>query len=211
MRLVDNLKGVESYYLLISGNGKFPEGVIFKNLCEKFNGYEKAVFVINTPIKKQTGISALNAIKTITKIYQINSFIFMVDGEHIRVNARNEIRSHLISIGMEINEIIPLERAFLIKCNLGPHNIILFCIILGPEAFIEEEVAKLIELKLGITIDLSGKRESAGRKEIKKNIKQVLRENGKTLDELVRSTGKTKLQETFPNICAVLEKIEEHQ
>ena len=211
MRLVDSIKEVESHYLLISGNGKFPESVIFKNLCEKFNGYQKAIFFINTPIKKQTGISALNAIPTITKKYQINSFIFMVDDEHIRENARNEIRSHLISIGMGINEIIPLERAFLIKCNSGPHNIILFCIILGPEVFIEEEVAKLIELKLGITIDLSRKREPVGRKEIKKNIKKVLRENGKTLNELVRSTGKTKLQETFPNICAVLKKIEEHQ
>ena len=211
MRLVDSLKGVESYYLLISGNGKFPENVIFKNLCEKFNGYQKAVFFISTPIKKQTGLDALNAIPIYPKKFQINSFIFIVDGEHIRENARNEIQRHLESKGMEINEIIPLKKAFLIRCNSGPYSIILFCIILGPEVFIEEEVAKLIELKLGITIDLSRKREPVGRKEIKKNIKQILRENGKTLDELVRSTGKTKLQETFPNICAVLEKIEEHQ
>jgi len=211
MRLVDSLKGIESYYLLISGNGKFPESVIFKNLCRKFNGYEKAVFFINTPIKKQTGLNALNAIPIIPEKFHINSFIFIVDGEHIRENARNEIQRHLESRGIEINEIIPLERAFLIKCNSGPHSIILFCIILGPEVFIEEEVAKLIELQLSITIDLSRKREPVGRKEIKKNIKQVLRENGKTLDELVRSTGKAKLQETFPNICAVLENIEEHQ
>jgi len=211
MRLVDSLKEIQSYYLLISGNGKFPESVIFKNLCEKFNGYQKAIFFINTPIKKQTGISALNAIPTITKKYQINSFIFIVDGEHIRENARNEIQRHLESKGMEVNEIIALKEAFLIRCNSGPYSIILFCIILGPEVFIEEEVAKLIELKLGITIDLSRKRESVGRKEIKKKIKQILRENGKSLDELVRSTGKTKLQETFPNICAVLENIEEHQ
>ena len=61
-----------------------------------------------------------------------------------------------------------------------------------------------------ITIDLSRKREPDGRKEIKKNIKIILRENGKTLDELVRSTGKIKLHESFPNICAVLEQIEEH-
>ena len=211
MRIVDSLKGVESYYLLISGNGKFPENVIFKNLCEKFNGYQKGVFFINTPIKKQTGLDALNAIKIIPEKFHINSFIFIVDGEHIRENASNEIQRHLESRGIEINEIIPLAKAFLIRCKSGPHSIILFCIILGPEVFIEEEVAKLIELKLGITIDLSRKRESVGRNEIKKNIKQVLRENGKTLDELVRSTGKTKLQETFPNICAVLEKIEEHQ
>ena len=211
MRLVDSLKGIESYYLLISGNGKFPESVIFKNLCEKFNGYEKAVFFINTPIKKQTGLNALNAIPIIPEKFHINSFIFIVDGEHIRENARNEIQRHLNSRGIEINEIIPLKKAFLIRCNSGSHSIILFCIILGPEVFNEEEVAKLIEIKLGITIDLSRKREPVGRKEIKKNIKEILRENGKTLDELVRSTGKTKLQETFPNICAVLEKIEEHQ
>lgn len=209
MRLVDNLKGIKSYYLVISGNGTFPENVILKNLCRKYNGHDKAIFYINTPLKKQTGLNALNAIPLYPKKFQINSIIFIVDGEHIKENARIEIMKYLKSKGIGITEIIPLQRAFLIKCKSGPYDIILFCIILGPEVFIEEEVAKLIELKLSVKIDLSRKREPNGRKTIKNQIKQVLREKGKTIEELVNNTGKIKLEQTFPNICAVLKKIEE--
>ena len=211
MRLVDNLRGIESYYLVISGNGTFPENVILRNLCRKYNGHGNAIFYISTPLKKQTGLNALNAIPLYPKKFQINSIIFIVDGEHIKENARIEIMKYLESKGIGINEIIPLQRAFLIKCKSGPYDIILFCIILGPEVFIEEEVAELIELKLGVKIDLSRKREPIGRKTIKDQIKQILREKGKTFEELVSNTGKIKLEETFPNICAVLKKIEEEQ
>ena len=211
MRLVEILGGIESYYLVISGNGTFPEKVILKNLCKKYNGHEKAIFYISPPLKKQTGLNALNAIPLYPKKFQINSIIFIVDGEHIKENARIEIMKYLESRGIGINEIIPLQRSFLIKCKSGPYDLILFCIILGPEIFIEEEVAKLIELKLGVKIDLSRKRETNGRKTIKNQIKQILREKGKTLEELISSTGKVRLEETFPNICAVLNKIEEEQ
>lgn len=211
MRLVDNLGGIESYYLVISGNGTFPEKVILKNLCRKYNGHGNAIFYISTPLKKQTGLNALNAISLYPKKFQINSIIFIVDGEHIKENARIEIIEHLKSIGIGITEIMSLQRAILIKCKSGPDDIILFCIILGPEVFIEEEVAKLIKLKLGVKIDLSRKREPNGRKTVKNQIKQVLREKGKTIEELVNSTEKIKLEQTFPNICAVLKKIEEEQ
>ncbi|KKN18543.1 hypothetical protein LCGC14_0954680 [marine sediment metagenome] len=211
MKLVDNLKGIESYYLIISGNGTFPENVIFKNICKKFNGHDKAIFYVNTPIKKQTGLNALNSLSLFPRKFKINSIIFIVDGEHIKENAMIEIKTHLKSKGIEINEFDPLQGAFLIKCKSGPYDIILFCIILEPEVFIEEEVAKLIELRLDVKIDLSRKKEPAGRKSIKNQIKQVLRKKGKTIEELVSNTGKTKLEQTFPNICAVLKKIEEEQ
>ena len=67
----------------------------------------------------------------------------------------------------------------------------------------------MIKLKLGVEIDLSQKREPTGRKIIKNQIKQVLRERGKTIEDLINNTGKAKLEETFPNICAVLKTIEE--
>ncbi len=211
MKVVDNLRGVESFYLIISGNGTFPESVILKSLCKKYNGFNKAIFYINPPIKKQTGLHALNAIPLFPKKFQISSIIFIIDGEHIKENASIEIKKYLETIGISINEFNPLEGAFLIKCKSGPYDITLFCIILGPEIFIEEEVAKLIELKLGVRIDLSGKGYSSGRKTIKNQIKQVLREKGKNLGELVITTSKSKLEEVFPNICAVLKKIEEEQ
>jgi len=211
MRLVESIKGIDSYYLIISGNGTFPESVIFKNLCKKFNGYDKAIFYINTPLKKQTGLDALNAIPLYPKKFRINSIIFIVDGEHIKENAAIEIQEHLKAKGISVNQVLPLQGAFLIKCKTGPYDVTLFCIIGGPEVFIEEEVAKLVELKLRVKIDLSRKREPAGRKAIKKQIKQVLREKGISIEDLVRNTGITILEEIFPNICAVLKKIEEAQ
>ena len=211
MRLVESIKGIDFYYLIISGNGTFPESVIFKNLCKKFNGYDKAIFSINTPLKKQTGLDALNAIPLLSEKFRINSIIFIVDGEHIKEKAAIEIQEHLKAKGISVNQVLPLQGAFLIKCRTGPYDVVLFCIIGGPEIFIEEEVAKLVELKLGVKIELSRKREPEGRKTIKKQIKQVLREKRKTIEELVRNTGITKLEEIFPNICAVLKKIEETQ
>ncbi|KKK42131.1 hypothetical protein LCGC14_0564440 [marine sediment metagenome] len=209
MKVVDNLKGIESYFLLISGNGTFPERVLFKSLCRKFDGEDTTVFYIDHPIKKQTGLNALNAIPLYSKKYQISSIIFIVDGEHIKENAAIEIRKQLESKGIGINEILPLQGAFLIKCKSGPYDILLFCIILGPEVFIEEEVARLIELKLGVKIDLSRKGEPTGRKAIKSQIRQILRKKGIDIEELVMNTGKLKLEKAFPNICAVLKKIEE--
>ncbi len=211
MKLVDNLSGIGSYYLVISGNGTFPEKDILKTLCQKYDGHDNAIFHISTPIKKQTGLDALNAINLLSQKFRINSIIFMVDGEHFEENASIEIIEHLESKGIEIKENIFLQEAILIKCKSGPHDIILYCIILGPEIFVEEEVAKLIELKLGVNIDLSQKGNPDGRKFIKRQIKQVLRENKKTIKELVISTGKNKLEQLFPNICAVLKRIEGEQ
>ncbi len=88
MKVVDNLSGIESFYLIISGNGTYPERVIFESLCKKFNGFSKAVFYINHPIKKQTGLDALNAIPLFPKKFKINSIIFIVDREHIKKNFR---------------------------------------------------------------------------------------------------------------------------
>ncbi|MHA1488473.1 MAG: hypothetical protein ACTSRI_02325 [Promethearchaeota archaeon] len=211
MRLVDNLRGIESYYLIISGNGTFPEKVIFKNLCKKFNGYDKAIFFINTPLKKRTGLAALNAVPLYPQKFRINSLIFILDGEHIKKDPKIEVQKYLESIGIGITEFIHLQGAFLMKCKSGPHDIVLYCIILGPEVFIEEEVAKLIELNLGDKIDLSNKKELEGRKSIKNQIKRVLREKRTNIEDLIENTDKKMLEKTFPNICAVLKKIEEEQ
>ena len=83
-----------------------------------------------------------------------------------------------------------------------------FIFVGGPEVFIEEEVAKLVEYNLKVKIDISRKRELAARKTIKYQIKQVLRDKGKKIEELVNNTGISKLEEIFPNICAVLKEIE---
>jgi len=82
-------------------------------------------------------------------------------------------------------------------------------LISGPETFIEEEIAKLIELKLGVKIDLSGNRDRSWKENVRYKIKQVRKENQINLEQLMGSAGRNNLERAFPNICAVFRKIEE--
>jgi len=156
-------------------------------------------------------LSALDALPLYPHKFRIKSLIFILDGEHIKKNSLIEIKNYLKTLGVNIYEIESLQGAIQMKCKSGPYEILLYCIILGPEVFIEEEVAKLIELKLRITIDLSNKRESAGRKSIKNQIKKVLREKKTSLEKIIMESGIKTLETTFPNICTVLKKIEQEQ
>ncbi len=208
MRLVNELKGLKSKYIIISGNGTYPDRLLLKVLCEKYNGYDKILWYPRTILKKQTGLNALNSLKVIIG-YRINSIIFIIDGEHIRRNVNTEIQETLQSIGLDIINCTPLEESLLIKCRIGSNNIILYCIVLGPKTCIEEEVAKLIQLKLNINIDLSGDRDKSWRAGLKYKINHVLKEKKITLEDLIKSSGLKKLEIAFPNICSVLKKIEE--
>ncbi|KKN35812.1 hypothetical protein LCGC14_0779800 [marine sediment metagenome] len=124
------------------------------------------------------------------------------------INSIKNIQKHLKSIGIDIINITPIRDSFLIKCRSGDQEIFLYCVIAGPKTFIEEEIAKLIELKLRKKIDLSGNRDYNWKKRVKKDVIQTLRDKKVKLEELIKSTGLTKLEASFPNICAVLKKIE---
>ena len=198
MKIVEELKGHESNHVIINGDGTYPEKLILERICEKYNGYDKVIFYPRTAIKKQTGLSALNSIKNFPG-YGFCKIIFIIDGEYISNDPNFEIREKLDSIGVDITEIIPLRKAFLIKCSFSNYNINLYWIISGPETCIEEEVAELIDLHFNIQIDLSGKRDEHWRHRIKHDINQVFKER-KKLKDLLRETGIKKLEKSFPNI-----------
>jgi len=209
MKLVEDLGKKNAQYLIITGDGR-TELKVLRVLSEKYNGKDLILFFPFPPRSKKTGLSALNALKIYSNI-GINSFIFIVDGDTFEEAPANfKIQEHLNSIGIEIVKINLIQDAFLINCKLGNKNIVIYCIISGPQTFIEEEVVKLIELKLEKKIDLSGKRDANWKERIKKEIIKILRENKIKLDELIRNTGKKKLESSFPNFCAVLKKIEEN-
>lgn len=208
MKIVEELKGFSSNHLIINGDGTYPDKMILERICEKYNGVDKVIWYPRTPIKKQTGLSALNLIIE-NLSHGFCKIIFIVDGEHIKENPDIEIKKKLNSIGVNVTEITPLQDAFLIKCRHGNYNINLYCIISGPRTCIEEEVAKLIELQLNIRIDLSGNKNHIWRHRIKREIDQILNEKGKTLKQLLKETGRRKFEISFPNICAVLRKVEE--
>jgi len=208
MKLVEELREFKPNYIIISGDGR-NEFKILKELCREFNGQNKILWFPFTILSRKTGLKALDSVKTIPSLYALNSIIYIVDGDVFEGAADIQIKKYLQSIGIEVVDINPIQEALLIQCRFGNHDIILYCIISGPETFIEEEIAKLIELKLGVKIDLSGNRDRSWKENVRYKIKQVRKENQINLEQLMRSAGRNNLERAFPNICAVFRKIEE--
>ncbi|MHA1360499.1 MAG: hypothetical protein ACTSRC_20435 [Candidatus Helarchaeota archaeon] len=207
MRLIRELKNYKPLLIIVTGDGR-RDIKIFEELCSRFNGLDKIIWYPTTIIKKPTGLSALNRIKHLSSLYQIKFFIFIVDGEYIQVNVNSQIQNYLRGIGINVIEIEPIQEAFLINCKIGSHNVTLYCIILGPETFLEEEIIRLIELELDIPINLAGNRDSIWKDRIKKEIKQTLRENHTNVEDLIRNARVNNLNNAFPNLCVVFRNIE---
>jgi len=208
MRLVEDLGNNTAHYLIITGDGR-TELKVLRALSVKFNGKDLILFFPFPPRQKKKGLNALNAIKIYSNI-GINSIIFIVDGDILEGEPANiKIQEYLKSIGIQIESIIPIQDALLLSCKSGNREIKLFCIISGPQTFIEEEIAELIKLTLRIGIDLSGDRDSNWKGRVKRDIKRILRENNTNIEKLISKTGIRKLETSFPNISAAFKKIEE--
>ncbi len=210
MRIEYDEKGLELKHIILNGDGESPEIPILESICNKYDGVDKIILYPRTPIKKPSGLSALDVIKDyLYKRRRNRNFIFMVDGEYINENAIAEIRNKLTIIGIEIiDEIIPLQKAFLINCKSGNHNFKLYCVIWGPETCIEEEIKVFIELTLNIRINTpTGPSDAVWRAKLRKEIWNKI--SKREFKRLIKKAGRRKLEESFPNICAVLRKVEE--
>lgn len=209
MRLLEESKGIKPSFIVITGDGR-RELYVLRGLTKVYNGDTITLYFPISPISRKTGKKALDSIKIIPGFYGISSIIYIVDGEAFNNSFLNEIQEYLIGIGIEIENVNPIQNALLIKCKYGNHKITLYCIVSGPQTFIEEEIVQLIYLKFGVTIDLSGNRDATWRKRVKFEVNQVLKEKGiKKLEKLIETTGRRKLETSFPSICAVLKEIED--
>ncbi|MFX1257901.1 MAG: hypothetical protein ACFFAN_08585 [Promethearchaeota archaeon] len=183
MKLIEELGKSTPNYIIITGDGR-TELIVLRGLSQKYNGHNLILFFPFTPLPSKipgkTGLSALKTIKDIPGDYKISKIIYVVDGDSFNAKVDNEIRDYLHGIGISVIDIEPIEEAFLIKSKFGNHNIKLYCIISGPQTFIEEEIARLFEVTLGINIDLSGTRDSAWKKRVKKKITKIKKKKDKT-------------------------------
>jgi hypothetical protein len=207
LKLVDDEKGLKLRHVILNGDGNFPEKMILEIICEKYNGNENIILYPRKEIKRQSGVGALGAIKTLG-VRRYNNFIFIVDGEHIEEDPKSEIKRKLSSIGIACgDEIIPLQDAFLIQCRTGPHEFYLYCIIWGPDVCIEEEVARFIELKLNIRVNIpEGSKDARWRKELKQEIDSII--GRRELKRQLKEANIMMLENSFPSICAVLKFVE---
>lgn len=208
MKLIEDRIDRKPNYIIFTGNGR-TELQVLRALPEKYDGHELILFFPFPPRSEKKGLAALDVIKDYL-FYGYNSFIFILDGDTFKGRPADEdIKDYLTGISIEIIDINQIHEAFLINCKSGNQEIVLYCIISGPQTFIEEEIVNLIKLTLKIEIDLSGERDNNWKRRIKKDVKRILRENRTNYEQLIRRTGTRKLEIAFPNLCSVFKKIEE--
>ena len=136
--------------------------------------------------------------------------IYIVDGDTFTgESAKVKIKNYLTSRGLEIIEITSINEALLIECKYGDKDINVYCVISGPEIFIEQEIAKLLKICYGDKFNISTILSNQTKKQFKKEIFDYLKKNKIKLENLIGKTGKAKLNEAFPNFYSVLKKIEE--
>ncbi len=206
MKLLDDQIGIKTRYIIINGNGRYPDYSILHRICEKYNGQEKIIIFPRTPFKNYRGLSALQNIKSYLG-RGFRNFIFIVDREHISQDAYDDIKNNLI--GIEILDKDPIQDTFLLRCKKGNTEFNLFCSISGLTNCIEEGLKELIESQINISINVPPIESNANWRNSLKNAldTQVGR---RRIKSIIKQSGLRKLESAFPNLCAIFKNIEEN-
>jgi hypothetical protein len=157
MRQTDDLRNSDHRHIIpvLIGDGK-TEKVLVEPIAEKHNGSTKILFLPSTPIRwekrnigRQSGLSALEAVKIYFDKYKLAQTLFLVDKEHFE-NSRDipsSLRRALREFGIRIRRVEDLgNQAFLIEGSIGGCEISVDAVIFGKEKCIEENIAVLINL-----------------------------------------------------------------
>jgi hypothetical protein len=195
--------------MVITGDGK-REFQIFGEICKKYNGNEKLIWFPGRTIVRKTGLSALDTLKHIPGDIHINNIIYTVDADQFEENQNQRILDKLTSIGISIDDEIPIGDTLLLKCSIGSHRILLYCVVIGITTCIEENLAQLIRLKFRRNIDLTGIRDSAWKNNLKNEIRHFLNQRGLSYNTLIEESSIHYIERAFPNICSVIKRIEEN-
>lgn len=220
MDLIKDSKNKKVDIFVITGDGG-TEYSVLKGLCTKFRNSDKILLFPRKGILKQTGLDGLNSVQYIPKDYKIHEIIYTVDRDcfktdikNRRLNIKNKkeyeiIEEHLKTISVKVNEIRIIEKAFLMNCTFSNYDFNLYCVILGIDVYIEEEIMILLEKKYKIKIEVSGPKNREWKLKVKKEIEKALRSIGKKKDEIIKDAGIKYIKEAFPNLYAILKEIEE--
>lgn len=204
MKLVKELKDIndESIIAVLTGNGRTEVGIL-KHLAERHNGNGKVLFFPSLPIhsRRGSGISVLRAVKTYVDTYKIRNTLFLVDREHFNEDdIAEKTDGTLKSYGIDVQNIDQFqgkrECALLIRASVGNSEISIYMAVLGQEKCIEEDIAKLIELELGMKIEPN-----------KVTIHRSLRDQGINKYTLVKNAQSSNLRKAFPALNLILELI----
>ncbi len=205
---LDGFEQGKADFIVILGDGSFDKKVLM-GIARKLDGKNISLGIPSIIFQRKTGLRAIDALKTYIGKSRISSYIFMTDRDVFKYNPINEIHSYLNSIGIEVINWHLIKEAYLHECRLGNNAFKLYSIIAGSTTFIEEEIAKLLELSLGEKINLNGERDNSWKNRIKSEVKQILRQKGIKIDKfIINNVNKSILERAFPNIYAVMKHIE---
>ncbi len=219
MDLIKDSKTKRADIFVITGDGG-TEYYILKGLCSKFRNSDKILLFPRKGILKQTGLDGLNSVQYIPKDYTIQDIIYTVDRDcfktdikNRRLNIKNKkeyeiIEEYLKTIGVRVNEITTIEKAYLMNCTFSNYEFNLYCVILGIDVCLEEEIMILLEKKYNIKINISGPKNRTWKLKVKTEIEKALRSIGKNKYEIIKDAGIKYIQEAFPNLYAILKEIE---
>jgi hypothetical protein len=213
MRPVNDLKEVDIEFMTVAltGDGSW-EREILKAFAQRYDGNENVLLIPiavallgrgNRRAGRLSGLSALQAIKTYVSKYRLKRYLFLVDKEHIcnTEDTSAELEASVKGIGFSFPHIESLgSQAFLVKCKVGSHNIVVHTVISGEEKRIEEDIARLISLEWNINIEPD-----------KRAINNVLRQRRTNLFSFVRNAASANLSQALSDLAAAFESMEETQ
>ena len=194
----------KSIIAVFTGNGR-TESYVLAPLAQKYNGNKKVLFLPRPPFhfRPDCGISALKASKIYLSRYGIAQILFLVDKEHFgQKEVGEEIDGTLKRFGIDVQNIESpegLESALIINALVGSREIIIHAVVLGEKKCLEENIAKLVELELGIKV-----------KPYKKVIRTALHKRRLNLSTLVEKAQKKTLTKAFPALTFILKKIDKN-
>jgi hypothetical protein len=210
LRPVFGSKGIELSLLSIAltGDGTWESSYVLPALAERFDGTDKALLI---PVayphvvrgrktsSRFAGFSILQAVKTYTSEYGVNKYLIVIDKEHS--NGRglsDEAREKLEEYGfLDVSSRLLAQDAASIECKHGSHEICIKATFSGRDKRIEENIAELISLELGIPIEPN-----------KDSIRNTLKQHNLDLRRLVGRARMNNLSRAFPALCAALKSLE---
>ena len=115
----------------------------------------------------------------------------------MKTKTEEEIKNTLEEIGVNVKSITqPSEGSFIVRGSTGPYTITLYIVIFGKTKKLEEHIAKLIELTLGVTVQPE-----------KQAIKRTFDKHKTRLENLIKKASPENLAKAFPNLTSTLKKI----
>lgn len=200
--------------LVITGDGK-TEYRRLKPLAPRFEGDEVLWFpqrperYLSTVGRRRSastaekaGLDALDALELYKSKYGVISYLFLVDGEHVDGVAAEALRTKLrdASTDEECGVTQMEDGAFRCSCRVGSRELSVHAVIFGEQfGFIEDCLAKLLELEWGNSIEATGK------EEFKTRVNEAVA--GGTYQDLVEDARMENVRRAFPSLSPVLEEM----